>query len=101
LILLKLNDFVTTLPSHNTHGPATTSHLIPNCLITPDGIHPPTDKYILTTNVAMADVDMTDAPTTSGSGPVKRAGGAKAKGVAGEGGADGKKRFEVKKVRNH
>ena len=41
---------------------------------------------------------MTDAPTTSGAGPVKRAGGAKAKGTAGDGGVDGKKRFEVKKV---
>jgi hypothetical protein len=47
----------------------------------------------------MADVDMTDAPSTSGAGPVKRAAGAKAKGPAGDGGADGKKRFEVKKVR--
>ena len=46
----------------------------------------------------MADVDMTDEPTTSGAGPVKRAGGAKAKGTAGDGGVDGKKRFEVKKV---
>ncbi|KAL5351878.1 RING-box protein hrt1 [Pseudogymnoascus australis] len=45
----------------------------------------------------MADVDMTDAPSTSGAGPVKRAGGAKAKGTAGDGGVDGKKRFEVKK----
>lgn len=42
---------------------------------------------------------MTDAPSTSGAGPVKRAGGAKAKGTAGDGGVDGKKRFEVKKVR--
>lgn len=47
----------------------------------------------------MADVDMTDAPSASGAGPVKRVGAAKAKGAAGEGGVDGKKRFEVKKVR--
>lgn len=45
----------------------------------------------------MADIDMTDAPSGS-SAPVKKAGG-KAK-AGGEGGADGKKRFEVKKVRN-
>ena len=46
----------------------------------------------------MADIDMTDAPSSSGAGPVKRTGGAKAKAVAGDSGADGKKRFEVKKV---
>lgn len=45
----------------------------------------------------MADVDMTDAPTTSGAGPVKRMG--KSKVAAGDSGAEGKKRFEVKKVR--
>lgn len=38
----------------------------------------------------MADVDMTDAPV-----PAKRAAG---KSKAADGGADGKKRFEVKKV---
>ncbi|KAH7393199.1 putative E3 ubiquitin-protein ligase RBX1 [Cadophora sp. MPI-SDFR-AT-0126] len=42
----------------------------------------------------MADVDMTDAP--SGSVATKKVAG-KAKGAAAEGGADGKKRFEVKK----
>jgi hypothetical protein len=42
----------------------------------------------------MADVDMTDAPSTSAA-PTKKV-ASKAK--AGEGG-DGKKRFEVKKVR--
>jgi len=43
----------------------------------------------------MADVDMTDAPSGSAA-PVKKATG---KGKAGaEVGADGKKRFEVKKV---
>ncbi|KAK0100095.1 RING-box protein 1 [Cadophora gregata] len=42
----------------------------------------------------MADVDMTDAP--SGSVAPKKV-AAKAKGAAAEGGADGKKRFEVKK----
>jgi RING-box protein 1 len=47
----------------------------------------------------MADIDMTDAPSGSGSGSagVKKSLG-KAKAAAGEGGADGKKRFEVKKV---
>jgi len=44
----------------------------------------------------MADVDMTDAPSGS-TAPVKKATG---KGKAGvDAGADGKKRFEVKKVR--
>jgi len=43
----------------------------------------------------MADVDMTDVPSGS-SAPVKKAAG-KAK-AGGDGGADGKKRFEVKKV---
>jgi RING-box protein 1 len=42
----------------------------------------------------MADVDMTDAPSTS-SAPVKKVTN---KAKPGEGG-DGKKRFEVKKVR--
>jgi RING-box protein 1 len=41
----------------------------------------------------MADVVMTDIPA-----PAKRAAG-KAKAGGAEGGADGKKRFEVKKVR--
>jgi len=45
----------------------------------------------------MADVDMTDAPSGS-SAPIKKAVG-KGKVGAGDGGADGKKRFEVKKVR--
>jgi E3 ubiquitin-protein ligase RBX1 len=45
----------------------------------------------------MADIDMTDAPSGSGSAPVKKALG-KAKAASGEGGSDGKKRFEVKKV---
>ena len=43
----------------------------------------------------MADVDMTDVPA-----PAKKAVG-KAKAGAAEAGADGKKRFEVKKVREH
>jgi hypothetical protein len=43
----------------------------------------------------MADVDMTDVPSGS-SAPVKKGAG-KAK-AGGDGGADGKKRFEVKKV---
>jgi RING-box protein 1 len=42
----------------------------------------------------MADVDMTDAPSTS-TAPVKKAVG---KAKAGAEGGDGKKRFEVKKV---
>jgi E3 ubiquitin-protein ligase RBX1 len=42
----------------------------------------------------MADVDMTDAPSTS-SGPVKRP---VSKAKTGVEGGDGKKRFEVKKV---
>jgi RING-box protein 1 len=46
----------------------------------------------------MADVDMTDAPSGSTTPAKKAAGKAKA-GAAAEGGADGKKRFEVKKVR--
>jgi RING-box protein 1 len=45
----------------------------------------------------MADVDMTDAPSGS-TAPVKKAVG-KIKAGGGDGGADGKKRFEVKKVR--
>ena len=45
----------------------------------------------------MADIDMTDAPSGSGSATVKKSIG-KAKAAAGEGGLDGKKRFEVKKV---
>lgn len=46
----------------------------------------------------MADVDMTDAPSASGSAPVKKATGKAKVGVT-ENGADGKKRFEVKKVK--
>lgn len=42
----------------------------------------------------MADVDMTDAPSTSAA-PVKKTGN---KSKAAADGADGKKRFEVKKV---
>lgn len=45
----------------------------------------------------MADVDMTDAPVTSGSATASKKVASKTK--AGDGGADGKKRFEVKKVR--
>lgn len=45
----------------------------------------------------MADVDMTDAPSGS-SAPVKKAVVGKAKASGAEAGADGKKRFEVKKV---
>jgi hypothetical protein len=45
----------------------------------------------------MADIDATDAPSGSGSTQVKQALG-KSKATAGEGGSDGKKRFEVKKV---
>jgi RING-box protein 1 len=45
----------------------------------------------------MADVDMTDAPSGS-TAPVKKATG-KSKASAADGGVDGKKRFEVKKVR--
>lgn len=45
----------------------------------------------------MADVDMTDAPSGSGQAPVKKVVG-KGKVGATEGLADGKKRFEVKKV---
>jgi hypothetical protein len=44
----------------------------------------------------MADVDMTDAPSAS-TAPVKKAVG---KGKAGGAEGDGKKRFEVKKVRD-
>lgn len=44
----------------------------------------------------MADVDMTDAPSGSAAS-VKKATG-KGKAAGGDGGADGKKRFEVKKV---
>jgi RING-box protein 1 len=44
----------------------------------------------------MADVDMTDAPSGSAA-PAKKIVGKKAGGGT-EGGADGKKRFEVKKV---
>lgn len=44
----------------------------------------------------MADVDMADAPSTS-TAPAKRVA---SRAIAGEGG-DGKKRFEVKKVRYH
>jgi hypothetical protein len=46
----------------------------------------------------MADVDMTDAPSASGSAPGRKVAG-KPKAAAGDGGVDGKKRFEVKKVR--
>jgi RING-box protein 1 len=45
----------------------------------------------------MADVDMTDAPSGS-TAPAKKAVGKAKAGGATEGGADGKKRFEVKKV---
>ena len=45
----------------------------------------------------MADVDMTDAPSGF-TAPAKRVVGKGRPGAA-EGGADGKKRFEVKKVR--
>ncbi len=50
----------------------------------------------------MADIDMTDAPSGSGSGSaqVKKALG-KSKATPGEGASDGKKRFEVKKVGQH
>lgn len=44
----------------------------------------------------MADVDMTDAPSSS-TAPLKKA---MAKGKAGGADGDGKKRFEVKKVRH-
>jgi RING-box protein 1 len=44
----------------------------------------------------MADIDMTDAPSGSSAAPKKAVGKAKA---GGDSGADGKKRFEVKKVR--
>lgn len=49
------------------------------------------------TKIIMADVDMTDAPSGS-TAPIKKSLG-KSKAGAAEGGADGKKRFEVKKVR--
>ena len=42
---------------------------------------------------------MTDAPSGSAA-PVKKVAGKAKAGAAGEGGADGKKRFEVKKVRS-
>lgn len=45
----------------------------------------------------MADIDMIDAPSGSGSAQIKKALG-KSKATLGEGGSDGKKRFEVKKV---
>jgi hypothetical protein len=45
----------------------------------------------------MADIDMTDAPSRSGSAPVKKSIG-KGKAAGAEGASDGKKRFEVKKV---
>ncbi len=51
--------------------------------------------YIPVPNLKMADVDMTDIPA-----PTKKAAG-KAKAGGSEGGADGKKRFEVKKVTAH
>jgi hypothetical protein len=46
----------------------------------------------------MADVDMTDAPSGS-TAPIKKSLGKAKAGGAAEGGADGRKRFEVKKVR--
>lgn len=45
----------------------------------------------------MADIDMTDAPSGSSLAPKKALGKVKPSGSA-EGGAEGKKRFEVKKV---
>jgi hypothetical protein len=45
----------------------------------------------------MADVDMTDAPSGS-SAPIKKAVVKAKAGGSAEGSADGKKRFEVKKV---
>jgi hypothetical protein len=45
----------------------------------------------------MADIDMIDAPSGSGSAQIKKALG-KSKATQGEGSSDGKKRFEVKKV---
>jgi hypothetical protein len=48
----------------------------------------------------MADIDMTDAPSGSGSAQVKKSLG-KSKATPGEGASDGKKRFEVKKVGQH
>lgn len=47
----------------------------------------------------MADVDMTDAPTTSGGAPKGKVVAKGLKGPPGEVEGDGKKRFEVKKVR--
>ena len=47
----------------------------------------------------MADIDMTDAPSGSAA-PAKKALG-KGKTGASEGGPDGKKRFEVKKVKHY
>jgi len=44
----------------------------------------------------MADIDMADAPSGSGSAQVKKALG-KSKATPGDGASDGKKRFEVKK----
>lgn len=48
----------------------------------------------------MADIDMTDAPSGSGSAQSKKSLG-KSKATSGEGASDGKKRFEVKKVGQH
>jgi hypothetical protein len=48
----------------------------------------------------MADIDMADAPSGSGSAQVKKAFG-KPKATPGDGASDGKKRFEVKKVGQH
>jgi hypothetical protein len=45
----------------------------------------------------MADIDMTDAPSGS-TAPAKKAVGKGKAGAGSEGGQDGKKRFEVKKV---
>jgi hypothetical protein len=48
----------------------------------------------------MADIDMADAPSGSGSAQNKKA-ISKSKAMPGDGASDGKKRFEVKKVGQH
>lgn len=57
----------------------------------------PPSSLLLQQPFAMADVDMADAPSGS-TAPVKKVAG-KVKAGGADAGADGKKRFEVKKVR--